>query len=475
VSQFPKEQYLTGAGEADGGVDSQGSEKGKPPTKLPDSTAARKGSGTGSEGGERWETPLLLPKHDGKRGEVLANFSDPANNAGDGDTSDVRGVDHDEWAVGESGESGSNGAERQRRWSEGVQHVESMLTGFSGPANNAENGDAGDMRVVDHDGRVEGELGVSERYRAEQQRRWDEARRENTLPELEAFDPGLSGDEEDDGMRTQIAESLALSNLLAVTRRGEGYAEYSVISVQSDGNCLYRALAIALGITTHAWKFVKVMIAEALKWPTDALREALLHVPCECVGSEGCSAGWRADASGAEAREHLAAHAKAMFAANTTGMGNYGCGVEIVAFSHVFKMRVEMAGVLGRYAEEDSSILGPMGKQWDNKEVHGQGSALLQREHRSHYTLLTSGSPQAVVPRSKSLEAQHCARQWELVATEDEGRLSRYGVELARRIRSTTQPGGEPDSDDGLDIFQDGPTAVPDDSMSDRTSTPSSC
>jgi hypothetical protein len=97
-----------------------------------------------------------------------------------------------------------------------------MFAGSSGPANNAEDGDAGDMRVVDHGGGVEGELGVSEGDRAEQKRRWGasvlQAIRENVLPELEAIDPDLSGDEEDDGMRMQVAESPCCVVVLVASR-----------------------------------------------------------------------------------------------------------------------------------------------------------------------------------------------------------------------------------------------------------------
>ena len=165
-------------------------------------------------------------------------------------------------------------------------------------------------------------------------------------------------------------------------------------------------------------------------------------------------------------------------------MGNYGCGVEIVAFTHVFRMRVEMAGVLGKNAEADSCMLGPMGKQWDSMEVYGRDSALLQREHRSHYTLLTSGNPQAMVPLSKSLEAdleaQHCAKQWGLVATKCEGRLSQYGVMLAghmqaQRAQLVQQSRSEPDSsDDGLGMFEGEQPVARDASISDGEDNPGS-
>ena len=161
-------------------------------------------SGSGSQEGNKGEPPAKISKHDGNGGEVFAKSPNPANDAGDGNTSNVRAVDCDGWVEGESEES--------------------------------------------------------ERNRAEQQRRWDALKLEwlggNALPELEASDPSHSADEEGEGWSIQLEKSVVLANLMAVTRRGEGYADHSVISVKSDGNCLYRALAIALGITTHAWMFV---------------------------------------------------------------------------------------------------------------------------------------------------------------------------------------------------------------------------
>ena len=147
----------------------------------------------------------------------------------------------------------------------------------------------------------------------------------------------------------------------------------------------------------------------ALKWPSDAICEGLRGTPCECHGLGGCQAGWMGKATVQECEKWMRVHSQAMLAESTTGMGNYGCAVDLVILTHVFNTTVEIAGVRGLEATEDHARLGQVGQR-------GEASAhnvRLQYEHGKHYNLLHEheGAEAQDISSEEALEAFRVTRR----------------------------------------------------------------